>query len=198
MNAGRLKKWYSERSFLYRELAGSCGSVAELVLRLEAYGDRWTSWDWVMFLSYLDLSAARLSENASWNFQPPPAEPSPEESLLADVFGTLDGGTALDGVLTNRTVIMNLIDWAGSAETSGMKARQRGALSLLAHVFAKFPDLWRMNWMFIRRRGRRRVHRLEFTLLELSSGRGPRYLESRAYLDDFVNRYWNPSERGRG
>lgn len=199
MNEKRLAEWYRSRREEYSELAEKCGSVPELMFKLEVYGDKWTKWDWVMFLSYLDFTVEFVDrERLVWSpwRQAETPDDSPEKNLLEDMFRELDSGSRLDGVLTNRTVIMNLIEWLGAKGVDAPR-RKYGLLRLLAHVFAKFPGLWTMNWMFVRHRGRanagRKTHRLAYALPR-TAGRPERYFGSKAFLEDFVSRYWG--ERG--
>lgn len=190
MTANALKKYYNARAKAYFELATECGSVAELLFKVEVYGSKWTKWDWIMFLSFLDYQAFGYDDGPDrslFSQQPlPPDEGKAMSSLLQDVFDTLDNGTALDAVFTNKNVVMNFISWL----ESGYRTRKLGIYRLLAHAFRKFPGMWTMNWMFVRhRKSGKRTHRMAHSLPEMA-GRGKEYFESSAFLDDFVHRYW--------
>lgn len=203
MTDKKLEEWFDAHRHTYSELAGECGSVAELMLRLEVYGDRWTKWDWVMFLGYLDFTTS-MEASSVWTAYGPNGAVSQlpnENRLIEDVFDTLDNGTALDGVLTNKTVVLNLISWIERGKSRRIHAvREYGMLRLLAHVFRKFPSLWSMNWMFVRHTGKNsakaRTHRLKHAMGSLAS-RPDRYFESKAYLEDFTYRYWGGDGAGK-
>lgn len=186
-----LQRWYRDHRRTYVELAEECRSVAELMLKIEVYGKKWTKWDWVMFMWHLSMSASCLDEegpSAPGQAGFDTSDQAPD--LFADMVDEVDNGKMLDGVLTNKTVVAHLIWWIDDGRLNPLRV---GALRLLAHVFKKFPAMWTMNWMFVRHPGKNkpRTHRMEFAMFDLS-GRGRRYFESRAYLDDFVYRYWGP------
>ena len=98
----------------------------------------------------------------------------PEQNLLDDVFETLDSGNALDGVFTDKTVIMCFIGYLeiANGRYDGSQASYHEICTLLAHIAKKFPSIWKMNWMFIKKRsGPRkgeRTHRLAFVSEKLS------------------------------
>ena len=127
-----------------------------------------------------------------------------EKTLLDDIFDTLDSGNSLDGVFTDKTVIMNFISYPEIMDPSDIVNPQPfifvfvEIFSLLAHVFKKFPSMWKMNWMFVKKRsGPRkgeRFHRLEFALPELSR-RSREYFMSQAFYDDFIYAYFDRHTR---
>ena len=197
MKPETLRKWYDSRQGIYRSLADECGSVAELMLKIEVYGATWTRWDWVMFFYYLDwcangpeeCSVGTLSRwNPSYGWKDVDVS-RPEKNLLADIFKTLDGEDTLDAALTNKTVILNFIEWAKQTNE-----RSPSVLRLLAHVFRKYPELWSMNWMFVRHRGKNkrpaRTHRLAGYVFPQDK-RPDSYFDSDALRDDFVYKYYS-------
>ena len=115
------------------------------------------------------------------------------------MFDALDNGPALDKVLTDKAVVLSFVAYAGGLAgkpPSGVDAMPDAGFaefvySLLAHVFRKFPALWTMNWMFFRPRSGPlrgvRVHRLAGAV---DLRRRPEYFASRAFLDDFVRKYY--------
>ena len=201
MTAATLTRWYDSRRGMYRTLAEECGSVAELMFKIEVYGSKWTEWDWVMFFYYLDWTAnGPLDEKplriSTWNplygWKDSDVEDGePEKSLLEDVFRTLDEGKELDSVFSNKTVIMHFIEWLKQTNESSP-----GLLRVLAHVFKKFPEMWKMNWMFIRHKGKNkkqaRTHRLAEYVFSPTS-RPDAYFASDALLSDFIYKYYSES-----
>lgn len=82
-------------------------------------------------------------------------------------------------------MILSFIQCAGRATNASFVTKT--VYALLARVFAKFPGLWRMNWMFVRRSAARggRVHRMA-ALMRSRVRRGASYYESDAFRDDFT------------
>lgn len=199
MNAKSLQAHIDANKDMFAELA-KCGSVAELMIRLAAYGKSWNRWSWAIFVYFLwlrinyaesDCSQPRLS----WNG---PRTDEPECcAMLDDILATLDNGTELDSVMTNKVVVksmLQIID-ARCAECKGAEASScAGLLCVLAHTFAKFPKMWNVNWMYIRHTSPRkkaiRTHRLAH-LVPVAANRPVAYFESKAFMDDFVYRYWD-------
>lgn len=114
--------------------------------------------------------------------------------MIADVFDVIDHDSALDGVVTNRTVVSNFIDWATSSKVC---YNSIPIYKLLAHVFKKFPSIWSENFMWvkhnsraIRKHGKARTHRLEVALSSLGK-RPVEYFASKAFLEDFISKYYN-------
>lgn len=191
MTETTLKNWYSSHQAQYMELARECGSVAELLFKIEIIGSKWTKWDWAMFLSFLDYTADDSSKGEdapmSYLHTVPVADVvESARSLLADIYSTIDSGDELTAVFTNKTVVMNLIEWAGMRSYMS-----QGVYRALAHIFRRFPKLWTMNWMFVRHRGKghavSRTHRLAGSMTSLR--RPPGYFESDAFRQDFIYRY---------
>ena len=190
MTAAQLKKWDTLKRSMYIDLVKTCGSVPELLIRLEIYGQKWTRWDWVLFFKYLYVHSMTL---VSAN----PGEPVEELVMLNDIFKTLDDGNALDSVFTDKVVVLSFVEYLNFAYFHSKspfmsKLELYGVFSLLAHVFKKFPDMWKMNWMFARKRsgGKKgeRVHRLAAIFAEESGLSRPReYYISQAFYDDFVH-----------
>jgi len=114
-------------------------------------------------------------------------------AMLDDILDTLDDGKELDAVMTSKVVVKSIIeivslyDVTPESPVSGCG----GLLCLLAHIFAKFPDMWTMSWMFVRHRlTGRRAHRLAW-LIPAAAKRPPEYFESKAFMSDFIYKYWN-------
>ena len=204
MTEEKIRQWERDHQATYVDLAEHCGSVPELLLKIEVYGQRWTKWDWVLFFKYLTYMSGfgrRRPFVVFYGHGRPDEEETPEKDLLADIFDAIDNGDSLDKVFTDRTVVMNFISVLGAGLGDDCKDDSEGgwsfktcACSLLAHVFRKFPALWRMNWMFMRKRSGpnkgERVHRLA-GMVPLVSRRKPGYFVSQAFLDDFVHKYFN-------
>ena len=102
-----------------------------------------------------------------------------------------DEGKELDSVFSNKTVIMHFIEWLKQTNESSP-----GLLRVLAHVFKKFPEMWKMNWMFIRHKGKNkkqaRTHRLAEYVFRPTS-RPDAYFASDALLSDFIYKYYSES-----
>lgn len=189
-----LKKWYGDHCGMYRTLAEECGSVAELMFKIEIYGSKWTEWDWVMFFYYLDWTTNKLTEAPiSWKNTGTECTES-EKNLLEDIFKTLDEGEELDTVFSNKTIIMHFIDWLKKSDKQSLGLFPFGVLRVLAHVFKKFPELWKMNWMFIRHKGKNkkqvRTHRLAEYVFQPSK-RPDAYFVSDALRKDFIYKYYS-------
>lgn len=74
--------------------------------------------------------------------------------LAVDLFDAIDNTEYLNAVIGNRTVIMAFVELS--------KRFMHGfCLKFLAHVVRKFPEIWNMNFMWIRHVGLKpRTHRL--------------------------------------
>lgn len=201
MNAKSLQAHIDANKDMFTELA-KCGSVAELMIRLAAYGKSWNRWSWAIFVYFLWLRInyplgykIGQTPRISWNG---PRKEEPECcAMLDDILATLDNGSELDSVMTNKVVVksmLQIID-ASCAECKGSEASScAGLLCVLAHTFAKFPKMWNVNWMYIRHTSPRkkaiRTHRLAH-LVPVAANRPAAYFESKAFMDDFVYRYWD-------
>ena len=201
MNAKSLQSHIDANKDMFAELA-KCGSVAELMIRLAAYGKSWNRWSWAIFVYFLWLRinyplGCKIGQppRISWNG---PREDEPECcAMLDDILATLDNGTELDSVMTNKVVVksmLQIID-ASCAECKGSEVSScAGLLCVLAHTFVKFPKMWNVNWMYIRHTSPKkkaiRTHRLAY-LVPVAANRPAAYFESKAFMDDFVYRYWD-------
>ena len=191
MNEQRLREWYERRAPVYAGLAEGCGSVAELELKLAAFGEKWTRWDWAFFLSFLDWSACDECDDSycskpSRRARPRPAPSEAAKALLADILDSAGGDSAVGRVFCDKKILLCVVEMAQWRQSSGFASR--GALMLLARVFRARPELWRMNWMFART-AQGRVHRLSGALPGL---RRPReYYETDAFRQDFVHRWYS-------
>jgi hypothetical protein len=147
MTSHTLKRWELRHRQTYIDLAEHCGSIPELFLKTEIYGQKWTKWDWVLFFNYLvcQVNASRFTMNSRSD------NGIREKTLLDDIFDTLDLGNSLDGVFTDKTVIMNFISYPEIMDTFDIVNPQPfifvfvEIFSLLAHVFKKFPSMWKMK-----------------------------------------------------
>lgn len=199
MNGKSLFAYIDANRNTFTELV-KCGSVAELMIRLAAYGKSWNRWSWAIFVYFLWLrinyaESDRSQPRLSWNG---PRTDEPECcAMLDDILATLDNGTELDSVMTNKVVVksmLQIID-ACCAECKGAEVSLcAGLLCVLAHTFAKFPKMWNVNWMYIRHTSSKkkaiRTHRLAH-LVPVAANRPAAYFESKAFMDDFVYRYWD-------
>lgn len=203
MNAKSLQSHIDANKAMFTELA-KCGSVAELMIRLAAYGKSWNRWSWAIFVYFLWLRINYEESNgvllrSSWNGQ---REDEPEcRAMLDDILATIDNGTELDSVMTNKVVVKSMLQIIDTrcAECKGNETSScAGLLCVLAHTFAKFPKMWNVNWMYIRHSSLKkkaiRTHRLAH-LVPVAANRPAAYLESKAFMDDFVYRYWDYMKR---
>ena len=62
MTADSIRRWELNHRSRYIDLAENCGSVPELMLKIDVYGQKWTKWDWVLFFKYLvcQVNAAKI------------------------------------------------------------------------------------------------------------------------------------------
>ena len=136
----RVEEFLNANHRLYKDMIETCGSVPELLFRIEIYGRKWTQYDWVFFFQYLYQISSQGNETA--------------QSLANDLFDAIDNTVQLDHVITNKLIIMTFIELS--------KRFMHGfCLKFLAHVVHKFPDIWNMNFMWIRHAGKKpRTHRL--------------------------------------
>lgn len=186
---------------MFQDLA-KCGSVSELIIKLTVYGKNWNRWSWAMFIYFLWERIYDQAEAKSAGFSYP-SSPGENEcyAMLDDILDTIDGGNGLDAVFTNKIIVKTMLQ---IAEQLGLDGRHgscctgtyAGLLCVLAHVFEKFPSMWKMNWMFVRhvkpKNGRTRTHRL-MSALPAAAKRPAGYFESDAFRQDFVHRYWKYS-----
>lgn len=197
-----LLRWYESHKETYHDLAANCSSVPELLFKIEVFGEKWTKWDWIMFFHYLTLEYASdkaececgggmASDKAEYDS----SDEFSSIQLVKDIFDVLDRETTLDSIMSNKTIISNFIVWTTTMKSEWYSFRP--IFKLLAHVFKKFPELWTANFMWIRhgskmlnKKGRARTHKLEASLAQ-TSGRSDKYFNSRAFLDDFIFKYYS-------
>lgn len=144
MTKDTLDKYYASNQERYKRMA-LCSSVPELLLKIEIQGKKWSQWDWALLFVTL----------ASCYWTRPDGEYGNKE-LLEDMVEAIDGGKDLDGVLTNKMVLLNVIHCLKSDLFVMYEVHARATLlNLLAHLFKKFPSLWTMQWMFSRFKDKR-------------------------------------------
>lgn len=186
MNVKALQKYIDDNAATFQELA-KCGSVAELLVRLAVYGRSWGRWSWAVFIQFLWQRANVASLG----------RPRSEDCavMLDDVIKTIDEGAEMDRVVTNKTVVLSMMQTANAADVMQYHG-SAGLMCVLAHAFNKFPDMWNMNWMYSRRRlpgGKTaRVHKLASSV-PAAACRPSGYFSSDAFRQDFVHKYWNYS-----
>ena len=85
--------------------------------------------------------------------------------MFKDIIDTIDNTNTLDFIFTNKIVVKSIIQIIDLHNTT---VGCTGLLCILAHIFAKFPTLWNVNWMFIRhttlKKKTIRTHRLKYFL----------------------------------
>ena len=204
MNVKSLQSHIDANRDMFTELA-KCGSVAELMIRLAAYGKNWNRWSWAIFVYFLWLRINYATESIHprllWNG---PKTDEPECcAMLDDILATLDNGSELDSIMTNKVVVKSMLQIIDMrcAECKGSEISScAGMLCVLAHIFAKFPKLWNVSWMYIRHTSLKkkavRTHRLA-GFVSVSANRPAEYFESKAFMDDFIYRYWDYAKHCR-
>ena len=90
MTEEKIKQWEKDHCRIYTDLSESCGSVPELMLKIEVYGQKWTKWDWVLFFKYLVYIAGFSNRLYTTGYSSLPDESVREKSLLDDMFHELD------------------------------------------------------------------------------------------------------------
>lgn len=138
---------------MYEQLAHDCTSVPELTLKLAIFGKEWKQWDWAFFFVCLA--------------SPPPKENAP--AIYKDIIETIDTSKELDSVMTNRQVILSIIEllkiYYSGHDYISITVREH-LTNVLAHVFKKFPCMWTMSWMWTKTYDRKtlrtvKVHKLK-------------------------------------
>jgi len=112
-------------------------------------------------------------------------------SLFDDVIDAIDNTDILDNIITNKHVILNLVNLKNIISIN--RFIQVMIYKLLAHAFKKFPDMWNMSWMFTKRRYCKTVfrqHKLKNSIhcIPISLD-ADEYYFSKQYYDDFLNMY---------
>lgn len=144
MTKAALDRYYTDNQERFKRMA-LCSSVPELLLKIEIQGKKWSQWDWAMLFVTL----------ASCYWSRPTGEYGNRE-LLEDIIEAIDCSKDLDGVMTNKTVLLNIIHFTKSNLFFMYEEHARATLlNLLAHLFKKFPSLWTMQWMFSRFKDKR-------------------------------------------
>ena len=202
MNSKTLQIYINKNKEIFQDLA-KCGSVPELLIRQTVYGQNWNRWSWGIFIYFLwhHITNSRLLNN---NFT--------EEfeccvTMLDDIIQTIDNGPELDSIFTNKIVIKQILQIIDLGNARLIKELNKnnfinldilnnyaGLLCILSHVFAKFPKLWTINWMFIRhttlQKKAIRTHRLKY-FVPVALKRPAIYFESNAFMEDFIHKYWD-------
>ena len=189
MNSKSLQKYIDKNRNIFEDLS-KCGSVSELLIKQIAYGQNWNRWSWGVFIYFIwhQLLINHVYKSADDFCQ--------NCLLLKDILQTIDEGTELDSIMTNKIVIksiLQIIDLDNAAlnhikrnSTSeyGNILKYGGLLCVLAHIFNKFPDLWNVSWMFIRHttlnKKAIRTHRLKYLISDIS--KDP--------MQDFINNFF--------
>lgn len=172
MNLKALQNHIDKNKETFQTLA-KCGSVSELIIKLNIYGKNWNRWSWSIFIYFL-----QTTDNT-------------EEChmMFKDIIDTIDNTNTLDSIFTNKIVVKSIIQIIDLHNTT---VGCTGLLCILAHIFAKFPTLWNVNWMFIRhttlKKKTIRTHRLKY-FLPNSINYPIEYFESKQFTNDFISQY---------
>ena len=100
----------------------------------------------------------------------------------------------LDGILTKKNIILSMIYGINSCHLHlGTLFVQRRIAILLAHVFKKFPELWKMSWMFAKFKDNTtkkwtKYHRLGAYLSDISKQYS--YTHPNECYDKFIETYF--------
>ena len=165
-----LQDYFNRHRQLYINLANNCSSVAELLLKVAIYGKIWTSWDWAIFFTVLQSPAMLLPADSHGiaHIKDLSKNIENQKYLCKDILESIDCTDMLDHVMTNRNVIINMIETAKQYKSFyfGKRSFNRFNCQILAHVFKKYPELWNMNWMqtkFYNQQSKRwiKLHRLQ-------------------------------------
>lgn len=190
MNDKTFQAYIDANRGLFEELA-KCGSVAELMIRLAAYGKGWNRWSWAVFVFFLWDRITREKEVSTFGRRS--GDDDKARDLLDDIIATVDEGTALDSIVKDKVVVEAMLQIARSRSNTSDCG---GLLCVLAHAFAKFPAMWNVNWMFVRHSSPKkkavRTHKLA-AFVPCASHRPPGYFSSDAFMNDFIYKYWDYS-----
>ena len=153
----------------------------------------WNRWSWAVFFIFLwQYLTAHGRDEPNRSYDGTPEDENSCREMLTDILETIDNGKILDSVVTDKVVVKSMLQLIGSSYYGIYD--NFGLYCVLAHIFAKFPNMWNVSWMFIRHakpvRGRMRTHRLEHAL-PLMSKRPAAYFESKAFMEDFIHKYWD-------
>ena len=111
MNVKSLQSHVDANRGMFTELA-KCGSVAELMIRLAAYGKSWNRWSWAIFVHFLWLRINYEEPNyiqPHWSLNGSRTDEPECCAMLDDILATLDNGTELDSVMTNKVVVKSML-----------------------------------------------------------------------------------------
>lgn len=200
MNAKTLTDYYNKNKEKYDRLASNCSSVSEILLKIEIYGNKWTQWDWALFFYSLSFYIAQY--NKYKNLQTVFASQTAEKLLSInylydDVIDTIDNNDMLDKILTNKAILLSIIQVA--AEYGRHNNNYNYMLyKMLAHIFKKFPKLWQMNWMWSKYFDKTtlkwtKYHRF-YSITKYAAGiteHSTDYTKKQKFYDDFQSAFYN-------
>ena len=156
MNSKTLDQYYQSHQEIYKSIAETCASSEELILTIALHGKTWTQWDWAFLIQHIGFEI--LFSNFTITQKIPNSK-----ILLDDIIKTIQDNDLLDKIFTNKQVLNSLIqlvnhEYNNSASAFGFAINVK-ILNVLAQLFKKFPELWNMNYMFKKFKGKR-YHRL--------------------------------------
>lgn len=159
MNDKTLEQYYASHAAIYKSLVETCSSTEELLLAIDLQGAVWTQWDWAFLIQQIGFSNINFISN--FNFKKTQILPN-AKILLEDIIKTIQTNDLLDKILTNKKVLNSLIHLINRnyhKSLFGFAIIDVKILNVLAQLFKKFPELWNMNYMFKKFKGKR-YHRL--------------------------------------
>lgn len=155
MNNKTLDQYYQSHREMYKSIAETCTSSEELILTIALHGKTWTQWDWAFLIQHIGF------EILMSNFDITQKIPN-SKILLDDIIKTIQDNDLLDKIFTNKKVLNGLIQLVNREYNNsafGFAIINVKILNVLAQLFKKFPELWNMNYMFKKFKGKR-YHRL--------------------------------------
>ena len=176
-----LNDYYFKNRDKFKSLS-RCSCVSELLLKQTIYGQHWSEWDWMLLMMCVFIGDAVDAHN---------------QSLYNDVIETVDSNDLLDGILTKKNIVLSMIYGINSCHLHlGTLFVQRRIAILLAHVFKKFPELWKMSWMFAKFKDNTtkkwtKYHRLGAYLSDISKQYS--YTHPNECYDKFIETYFKNS-----
>lgn len=155
MNSKTLDQYYQSHQEIYKSIAETCTSSEELILTIALHGKTWTQWDWAFLIQHIGFEI--LFSNFTITQKIPNSK-----ILLDDIIKTIQDNDLLDKIFTNKKVLNSLIQLVNREHNNsvfGFAIINVKILNVLAQLFKKFPELWNMNYMFKKFKGKR-YHRL--------------------------------------
>ena len=154
MNNKTLDQYYQSHQEIYKSIAETCTSSEELILTIALHGKTWTQWDWAFLIQYIGFEILFSNFAITQKIQN-------SKILLDDIIKTIQDNDLLDKIFTNKKVLNSLIHLVNIDNNSafGFVIINVKILNVLAQLFKKFPELWNMNYMFKKFKGKR-YHRL--------------------------------------